>query len=47
MMAKKGMAVKVAQPMAAAEGTGSLHMAADQEAEHLDWTQMQEQTLKR
>lgn len=47
MMAGKGMAVRVAQPMAVAEGISRLHMATDQEAEHLDWTQMQEQTLER
>lgn len=47
MMEGKGVAMRVAQPMAMAEGTRSLRMANNQEAEHLDWTQMQEQTLKR
>lgn len=46
MMMGKGMGVGVAQSMAVAAGSRGLHMATDQEAEHSDWTQMQEQTLK-
>lgn len=46
MVVGKGMAVGVAQFMMAAAGTSGLLVAAEQEAEYLDWTQMQEQTLK-